>query len=175
MTAQAKKAPVTETEAHGDVRTISIHGVSVDIRAPYAEGSVLGAREASVLNQTRGENVSNNVRKDVAALLQEHGREKATPKIVELVQAYDKAYELNAVTASRQRGLDPVQKEARAIAINTVNAHLRSTGRKISEFRSGENKAKYDAEVARLMADEKVIEVAKETLAVKAKTPKVGI
>ena len=44
-------------------KTITILGEKFEITAPYAEGQTLTAVEARVLNQTRAENIGNNLRK----------------------------------------------------------------------------------------------------------------
>jgi len=148
------------------MRNISIAGVTIPIAAPYAEGHTISAREASSLNQTRAENVANNCRKQIKELIEKDGKEAATPAIVKLVQAYDATYDLSTAPVSASR-LDPVAREAKAIAVQTVNNHLRASGRKISEFREGEAREKYDAEVARLMETPEIQKAAAKAAALK--------
>lgn len=145
-----------------------INGLSFEIREPYAEGQTINAAEAKALNQVRSENIGNNLRSQIKAL-----QEKSAPEaeITALVAAYDAEYTLTLSAVSSARKLDPVEKEALAIARELVKNHLASQGRKLSTVPEGMTKEewedKLEANYESIAAQEDVIAEAKK--AVKAK------
>ena len=153
-------------------RNISVSEISVEINAPYEEGYVLKAREAQALNQVRGENIANNCRKSIKALIEEHG-DGGAEHVQALVSEYDAGYDLSTAPVSAQR-LDPVEKEARNIARENVKRHLAQTGRKMSEFKEGEAKEKLAAEIARLSNLPEVRAEAEKVVKSRQKAPSVA-
>ena len=141
-------------------RTISVHGVKFEINAPYAEGYTLAAREALALNQVRAENVANNCRKSIKEMVEE---EKPVSEIQALVAKYDTDYSLATAATGGGRTMDPVEREARAIAKLRIKEHLVAKGRKVSDI----EKEKFNAEVERVAAMDVVVAAAKK--AVKAR------
>ena len=154
-------------------RQISVQGVSVSINAPYAEGHTLNEAEAAVLNQTRGENVSNNTRKQVKEILEKAGGEEVTEataaEVQAVVSAYDEGYTL-AVKAVRRASIPPAEKIALDLARQAIRQHLAETGRKVKDI----EKEVYEAEVARIAGLKKVKETAAELLAAQQKSQKVA-
>lgn len=119
-----------------------IGGITVKIPAPYAEGHTVTAGEAAMLNQTLAENFSNNLRKRVEAFVPEGAAEGTTPRAATedeaqaLVDAYAGVYEPGVRRSSGGGGrktLDPVEKEMRVIARESLNNLLQRQGLKKSD------------------------------------------
>src|SRR5690606_27863361 len=106
-----------------------IGGIAFDISQPYEEGHVLTAIEARVLNQTRSENVGNNVRQKIKDM-QEEG--KSEDEIRAFVAEVDAEYTFAAARDGSARVVDPYEREARKIARELLKAHLAETGRKLT-------------------------------------------
>jgi hypothetical protein len=119
-----------------------IDGVSYDITAPYAEGHVLTAIEAKVLNQVRAENIGNNVRAKVKELHSAKRLEDAKTYVYDA----DKSYAFTAGAAAARK-LEPIEREARAIAKSAIVEHLAKTGRKISVAPAGETAESWDEKI----------------------------
>ena len=147
-----------------------INGLSTPISQPYSAGHTLNEAEAKVLNQTRSENIGNNVREKVKEL-QEASASDAD--IHDHISSADAAYEftLSNVTASAK--LDPVEKEAQNLAKGLLRDHLATTGRKITVTPQGmtddEWKAKIDSEIARICTLEEIVKAAKKNVDAKRK------
>jgi len=120
-------------------QTLLIQGVSFIGPAPYAEGHVLTASEASVMNQTYGENLRNNfatkvkAAKDLAvkATTGVEGIEPSDTLSAETLSAlaaefaaYAAAYVFHGKRTAKAP-LDPVGKEAHKIAKSLVLEALR--------------------------------------------------
>lgn len=148
-------------------RNIRIQDVTVEVNAPYSAGHTLKAREATALNQVRAENIANNVRTQVKELIAEHGAD-AGPHVQEVVKAYDAKYDLERAPATRT-SMDPVTREALAIARQTVKDHLIANGKKLADYREGTAKERYDAEVKRISQLPKVVQGARAAVAARAK------
>ncbi len=114
-----------------NTQTVTIQSESFTISAPYKEGHTLTAIEARVLNQTRCENVCNNQRKAIKEAKEEGNFDlKASRKSV---ADYDAAYSFATGGPAVRRTLDPIQKEARAIARNLITTKLRDAGKKMKD------------------------------------------
>lgn len=131
-----------------------IHGVSFDISAPYAEGHTLNAAEAKVLNQTRSENIGNNLRTAVKEAV-DSGDPAKLDEVRAALADYDAKYTFTMANVSASRKLDPIEREARAIAKDWVKNKLAEKGEKFSVPRSG-----YDDESWAEYIDTKIDEVA---------------
>lgn len=115
---------------------ITIKSLVFSAPAPYAEGHVLTEAEASVLNQTLAENLRNNFAKKVEEAKAE--AEKAGSAVdMELLQFafddYAAKYEFGIRSVSSKEPLDPIEREAMAIARNLVKAALQKEGHKIKD------------------------------------------
>lgn len=114
---------------------LTIEGDLYELSAPYAAGHVLNEHEAAALNQTRGENVRNNVASQMKRKIKEVGdRPLTADEKSEIVNKYDAEYQFGARS---QRILDPVEREARAMATELVKA---AAARKNVPFSSIESK-----------------------------------
>lgn len=146
-----------------EYKSKTIDGDSYEISQPYAEGHVLTAIEARVLNQTRAENVGNNAR----AKLKEMKEGGAS---LEAMQAFigelDSNYVFTASGARAAAKLDPYEKEAQKKARELLRAHLAETGRKLTVapdgFTDEEWEEKIEAEVERIAALPEIIKAAKQ-------------
>lgn len=102
-------------------KTISILGEKFEISAPYAEGQTISAVEARVLNQTRAENIGNNLRKAVKEA-QDKGD---TSGLAEAVAKVDAVYSFSMPGQSAPRIVDPVEREANKLAREFVKNKLK--------------------------------------------------
>ena len=119
------------TETPANTQTVTIQNESFVISAPYSEGHAITAIEARVLNQTRSENVCNNQRKAIKEAKEEGSFDlKAARKSVAI---YDAAYSFATGGPAVRRTLDPIQKEARAIARSLIAMKLKATGKKMKD------------------------------------------
>lgn len=146
-----------------------INGISFLVLQPYAAGQVLTEAEAKALNQVRSENIGNNMREAVKKA-QAEGKSEA--EIQAMVAEYDAAYVFNLASVRQSAvKLDPVEREALAIAKEQVKAHLLSKGRKLTTVPEGMTKEEWEdklaATVESVASNPAVIEEAKK--AVKAK------
>ena len=142
------------TETPANTQTVTIQSESFTISAPYAEGHTLTVVEAKVLNQTRCENVCNNQRKLIKEAKEEGTFDlKAARKSV---ADYDAAYSFATGGPAVRRTLDPIQKEARAIARNLISAKLKDAGKKMKD----QDKAKLATAVDQWAEHPKVIAAA---------------
>lgn len=156
-----------------------IDGEKFSITQPYAEGHVVTAAEAKALNQTRSENIGNNLREAVkAAKAKRDAAENPDDTdfigLPSLVAKYDAEYTF-AMGGSgvSTRKLDPIEREAKKIADETIKAHLAKTGRKISVTPEGETDEswaeKIDAQRDKLMTADNVVKLAKKRVAERQK------
>lgn len=126
-----------------NLRQVTISGETFEIAAPYEEGHQLNAAEASVLNQTFLENIRNNVASKIKA--GKEAAEKAgttfsldTPvggegedagkTLRQLCTEYADNYEFGVRVSRNSEPADPVEREARAIAREALNATLKAQG-----------------------------------------------
>ena len=126
-------------------KSITVLGMTVEIQVPYSEGHTLNSAEASVLNQTFAENVRNNTAKQVKEKLEAGDQAGAAA----IVAKYASEYVFNERTAATAvaRTVDPVEKEALAIAKAKVHAAIEKKGGKVKDYDKEQLKAKI-AEVA---------------------------
>jgi hypothetical protein len=147
-----------------------INGISFAISQPYGAGHVLTELEAKVLNQTRSENVGNNVRAKIKDMLEEG---KSEADIQAYVAGVDAEYVFRTVSEGAGRSVDPYEREALKIARDLLKDHLATTGRKITVTPDGltddEWKDKVSAEVERIASTEVVLKAAKKNVDAKRK------
>lgn len=110
-------------------QTVTIQSQTFQIPAPFLEGHVLKANEASALNQLFAENIRNNFAGKMKAA-KDAGQ--TVPGQAEL-DAYASAYTFGA-RAVVARNIDPVEKEARSLAWTAIKAALVKKGTKIKSI-----------------------------------------
>lgn len=151
-------------------KTRIINGVAFEIRQPYEAGHTLTEIEARVLNQTRSENVGNNVRQKLKDMADEG---KTEDELRAFVAEVDGAYEFSSAREGSGRVVDPTEREARKIARELLKAHLAETGRKLTVAPEGltedEWKEKIEGEVDRIAALDDVLKAAKKNVEAKKK------
>lgn len=116
------------TEEVATTKTTAIAGYKFSVAMPYAEGHTVTAAEASVLNQTRAENIGNNLRgkiKEAIDAVEGDLNPKQIEKLQSVVTEYDDKYKLEAKRPAQPRITDPVEKEARKLARAAINAALK--------------------------------------------------
>ena len=139
-------------------RTLVIQGETFEVTLPYAEGHVLTEVEARVLNQNRCENIRNSQAKAIKEA-KENGKFDLKA-VVERVAAYDAAYTFAAGGGAVKRTLDPIEKEARAIARNLIANKLRDQGKKMKD----QDKGKLAEAVEKWAEHPKVLAAAKKVV-----------
>lgn len=148
-----------------------IGGIKFSISQPYDEGHVCTQAEARALNQTRSENIGNNVR---AKLKEMQDAGKSAEELAAFVSEIDQNYVFNLASVSAARKMDPYEREAEKIAKELLKAHLATTGRKLSVTPEGvtedEWNAKIQSELDRISTSPDVIKVARKNVDAKKKT-----
>lgn len=151
-------------------KTKTINGLSFEINQPYEAGQTINEAEARALNQTRSENIGNNVRVKVKEM-QDAGKDLG--EIAAYVSEVDAAYVFNLATVAASRKLDPVEREARNLARELLKNHLAQSGRKLTVAPEGLTKEEWDekveSEVDRIAASEAVLKQAKKNVDAKKK------
>lgn len=157
-------------------KTITIGGEQFTISAPYAEGQTISAAEARSLNQTRAENIGNNLRKLIKEAVEAGDRAKAEAAVAEA----DANYSFAMPGQSAPRIVDPVEKEAHKLAREFVAAKLSAIGLKLSgihpdyaslpeEEAKAKSKERFDVAIGKAAADESILALAKKNVAAKKK------
>jgi len=146
-------------------KTITIQGVEFNVTQPYAEGHVVTEAEAKALNQTRSENVRNNMAKQVKDAKAEHGDvlpEDVLTSLGQAVSEYDKSYVFTlASVGGGRKSRDPIEIEATKIARAAIMGKLKEQGKKVADVDKDALAAKI-AEIAEMPA---VIKAAKKAVA----------
>ena len=110
-------------------RDLVVSGHTFSVPVPYAEGHTINAAEAHTLNQTRIENVRNNLNARFAKLAKEHGEAIPAGILTTLLtegQAYAHEYTFSGASRLGPRAnLNPVEAAAHKIAKELIAAHLR--------------------------------------------------
>lgn len=153
-----------------------INGETFQISQPYIAGHILTEIEAKVLNQVRSENIGNNMRESVKEALEarEKGDGSKYDALAGLVAAYDAEYTFaSGGGGGTSRKLDPIEREAKALAEAYVREDLKKKGRTWKQVPEGltedEWVAKRDAVVENLMASEGILKLAKQRVQQKSK------
>lgn len=150
---------------------LTIAGHAFELAAPYAAGHVLNEAEAASLNQTRAENVGNQLRKHIKALQgdAETLTDEQAEQIRALVAERDASYTFGIRAATgATRTTDPVEREARVVAREQIVAHLAKSNRKIKDL----DKELVATKIAELAANPKVVAEAKKRI--KARSSDLG-
>jgi hypothetical protein len=153
-----------------ETKTKTIEGKNFEISQPYEEGHVISAIEARVLNQTRSENIGNNVRAKLKEAIETGQSDDA---LAALVAEVDAAYQFTAAGTRAAARLDPIEREARKMARELLKAHLAESGRKLTVAPDGttdeEWAEKIETEVDRIATLDTVLEAAKKEVDAKSK------
>ena len=139
-------------------RPLVIQGESFQISQPYITGYAISEIEARVLNQTRGENIRNNQAKAIKTAKEANKFDLKAATTA--VAAYDAEYSFATGGPAVRRTLDPIEKEARAIARNLLATKLKQAGKKMKD----QDKAKLATAVEEWAEHPKVIAAAKKVV-----------
>lgn len=122
-------------------RELIVSGHTFSVPVPYAEGHTINAAEAHTLNQTRVENVRNNLNARFAKAVKEHGENIPAEHLEPLLaegQAYAHEYTFNGASRLGPRAsLNPVEAAAHKIAKDLIAAHLRQKKTAIKDLPEG--------------------------------------
>lgn len=147
-------------------KTVTISGKEFEVRQPFATGHVLTEGEAQQLNQTRAENVRNNLAAKVKLAFGDEPSAEVNPEtIASIVADYDNAYEMTLATVGAKRVTDPIEVEARKIAVEMLTDFLKKKGLSYRKL----NEDVRNAKVAEISALDKVIAMAKKRVAERTK------
>lgn len=106
---------------------ITINGFRFLVPCPYTEGHICTGAEALILNRKLHSNLRANFGKIMDGMVVEgKSPESFTRELAKRFSEYCAEYTLN--------GLDPVDAEAKAIALAMIKAGLKKAGKKISEI-----------------------------------------
>ena len=147
-------------------KEITIQGVVFEVTQPYVEGHVVTEAEAKALNQTRSENVRNNMAKAVkdANTAAGEGNPLSDDVLTSLGQAvaeYDAAYVFTlASVGGGRKSRDPVEVEANKIARAAIMGKLKEMGKKVADV----DKDALAAKVAEVAASDGVMKAAKKAV-----------
>ncbi len=138
-----------------NTKEITIQGVAFNVSQPYSEGHPVTEAEARALNQTRSENVRNNMAKAVKAAKEAAGEgnplaDDVLSSLAMAVSEYDDAYIFTlASIGGGRKSKDPVEIEATRMAKAAIMGQLKKAGKKLADVDPDAFKAKV-AEVAEL-------------------------
>ena len=148
-----------------ETKTKTIDTLNFEISQPYTEGHTISAIEAKVLNQTRSENIGNNVRAKVKEM---RAAGSSVEDITAHVASVDAEYIFTSARVAAGAKLDPYEKEAVTIARGLLRNHLAQDGRKLNTAPEGTAQEDWDAlvqsEVDRIATTSEVIAAAKKAV-----------
>jgi hypothetical protein len=143
---------------------VKIQGYDFDIAPRYAEGHALTANEAAALNQVRAENIRNNAAGKIKAAKDKNADfdldaiyEGSETSLRQDIEAYATTYEFGARVARASEPADPVEREAKRIATETLNTALKAKNIKRKDL----SDEQYDGALADLMARDDIKKEAK--------------
>lgn len=153
-----------------ETKTKTIEGKNFEISQPYAEGHVITAIEARVLNQTRSENIGNNVRAKLKEAIEAGASDDA---LAQLVADLDATYVFTAAGTRAAAKLNPYEREAIKMAKELLRNHLAASGRKLTVAPDGvtdeEWEEKIAGEIERISTLEDVVKAAKKEVDARTK------
>lgn len=148
------------------MRQLTIAGETFEVAAPYVAGHSISEIEAKVLNQTRAENVGNNLRSTIKDMLEKNA---SAAEMQKAVAEYDNAYTF--ATPGTRTVVDPFERECLAVAREAIKAELASQGRKLKDLADED----LDAALTILVDQEDVQAEAKKRLKAKEKKVKISL
>lgn len=122
-------------------RTTGIAGHDFEVNQPYAAGHVISEIEAKVLNQTRAENVGNNMRATVKEMLEKN---ESLDAIRAKIAEYDAQYNFSMGGGGGRAPIDPLEKEIRRLAKAMVHDSIRANGKKLKDYTDEQLEGAYD-------------------------------
>lgn len=174
----ARKDQTAEVETEtttGDAvatKTLNILGFSVEITAPYVPGHPITEAEAKVLNQTRKENIGNNVRAKVKEIGEnaELSDEEKAAQVVALIAEVDSTYVFTlANSGSTRTSADPFERMCISIAKDVVSAKIKDAGfRSVKAYKEEKGEEKYDSLIETAASNSAVQDIARKRLAEQA-------
>lgn len=150
-------------------KDIMIQGVKFTATTPYEAGHQLTEVEAKVLNQTRLENLRNNFSARVKAANEGGEGAPTLDSLTGEFAEYDTKYTFAMPsTGGGARKLDPVEREARALAIEIIRDNLSNENppRKYADVKKA-NPEGLAGKIEELSLNDEVVKLAKQR--VKAK------
>lgn len=175
------KDPKSAPQGNGqspDTKTISVgtkdKKMEFSVGQPYTEGHRCTAEEARALNQTRAENIGNNIRAKVQATIEGTEGAMNPSDLAKFVAEYDAKYVFTAPASGGGVTLSPEEREARKIATGLVNQHITKTGRKVADVKKADPE-KYAAQVARIADSDQVKNLARKRVAELNSLPEVNL
>lgn len=159
------------------MKNLTISGVNFDAPYKYAEGHVLTEAEARALNQTRFENLRNNFASKVKAAVEGVEGALSVDALPAAFAQFEAGYDFTTPgSGGGVTRLDPVEKEALALAREAVKAHLAAKGKPYTAPKDAtdEQKEAYKAQIAaaveRVAAKDEVVAQAKKNVAARSKS-----
>lgn len=135
-----ENCPTRERQIGGKTEDGTEVGFTVNVPTPYATGHVCSEGEAAVLNQVLAENISNNLRAKLVGGKTEGEGDSATTRAYtpEEAQALVDEYVANYEPGVRRGGgepriVDPVEREAMAIAREKARELVKAKGYKVTD------------------------------------------
>jgi len=151
------------------VKNITVLDFNLEVSAPYSEGHPLTANEALSLNQTRAENIGNNVRSKIKAFNGiPEGEEKtaAEAALRAEVAQYDAEYVFNTRSArGSATTMSPLEKAALKLAGQILLNKLREGKVTKKEYVEKNGEDYVEAKIAEIAAMEPVMAEAKKLVA----------
>jgi len=158
------------------LKSLMIAGVTFEAPYKYAPGHVLNDAEARTLNQTRFENLRNNFASKVKA--SQEGKEGAltADQLAPAFAEFEASYEFSLPgTGGGTVKLDPIEREAQALAKEIIKNALAAKGRSVNPPKDAtdEQKEAYKAQIAEHIANvaakDEVVAQAKKNVAARQK------
>lgn len=131
-------------------RKITIAGQLFEIADVYAEGHTINAMEAKALNQTRAENLRNNFASTVKEK-QGEAESLTEAQVAELQAELTKYAETYEFSVSGGRVTDPVEREAKRIAVEMIDGKIAEKGLSRAKYIEAKGKPAYDELVEKVM------------------------
>ena len=166
-------------------KEITVQGLKFEVSTPFAEGHTCTEAEAKALNQVRAENIRNNMARKVKDATDTHGKnlpDEVVQSLHNQFAEYDQNYEFTlANVGGGSRTLDPVEREAQAIARSAIRTQAKKEGRRILKkdeepTKEGDiTKERFDELVAQVAARDNVIKAAKKAVAERDKAGEVDL
>lgn len=150
-----------------EIKTITSGGVQITVSQPYAEGHTCTEAEAKALNQTRAENIGNNMRKRIGEIMDSDdlSDDQKSEAIAEAVAEYDAAYVFSMVAVRSSRSSQsPLEKEARKVAREYIAEQLRAKGVTQKAYKEAKGDDAIDLLIEQLIENDKIKAIAQERI-----------
>jgi hypothetical protein len=145
-------------------KTLIIDGEKFTVNAPYSEGHICTAAEARTLNQTRAENIGNNFRKSVK---EKKAKGESLASLIDEIRQYDAEYSFASGRGGPRVAVDPVEREARKIAIEAITAKLKEQGRKFKDWYAEKGEESAETKIDDIANRDATLKLAKKRVALK--------